>query len=202
MARSPALSPLKIWATVFSVLKITPMKSLLLAFALIFSTSSAYAEAVFPGLKAILSAAEWKRAGLDRLSPDEIGVIDAALIRHESAATAQLQTELSTARETAAAAQAAAPAAATEQKRSLLQRFGLPALGDDDWRSLPALKSKVVSWESGNRFKLDNGQVWEGVEPITYDLVGKNVEIQARPNHRFSLVVEGNNTTLRVMRLR
>lgn len=178
------------------------MKSLLLAFALIFSSSSGAAEAVFPGLKAILSAAEWKRAGLDRLSPDEIGVIDAALIRHESATTAQLQTELTTARETATAAQATGPAAASEQKRSLLQRFGLPVLDDTDWRSLPALKAKVVSWESANRFKLDNGQVWEGVEPITYDLIGKNVEIQARPNNRFSLVVEGNNTTLRVMRLR
>lgn len=178
------------------------MKSLLFTFALILSTSSAYAQAVFPGLKAVLSTAEWKRAGLDRLSPDEIGVIDAALIRHESATTAQLQMEFTTARETAAAAQAAAPTAAVEQKRSLLQRFGLPGLDDTDWRSLPALKAKVVSWESANRFKLDNGQVWEGVEPITYDLVGKNVEIQARPNNRFNLVVERNNTTLRVMRLR
>ena len=203
MELSPVLSPCKIGVTVFFVLNLLAMKFLLLAFTLLASTSLGHAQAAFPGLKSVLSTAEWKRAGLDRLSPDEIGVIDAALIRHESAATSQLKTELVVARETAAAVQAAVPATTTpEQKRSLLQRFGFPIFEGDDWRSLPPLKAKVVSWESANRFKLDNGQVWEGVEPITYELVGKNVEIQARPNNRFNLVVEGNNTTLRVMRLR
>ncbi len=176
------------------------MKSLLLTFALIFSASLGCAQTVFPGLKSLLSEAEWKRAGLDRLSPDEIGVIDAALIRHQIATTSQLQGELKTARETAAVAQAAVPT--VEQKRSLMQRFGLPVWDEADWRSLPSLKAKVISWESANRFKLDNGQVWEGFEPITYELPGKNIEIQARPHGQFALIVEGQNTTLRVMRLR
>jgi hypothetical protein len=178
------------------------MKSTLLAFALFVSASLGHAQAFFPGLKAVLSAAEWKRAGLDRLSPDEIGVIDAALIRHESAANSQLRSELIAARETAAATRRTASTATGEQKPGLLQRFGFPVLSDSDWRSLPPLKAMVTSWESANRFKLDNGQVWEGAEPITYELVGKNVEIQARPNNRFNLVVEGNNTALRVTRLR
>jgi hypothetical protein len=202
MELSPALSLRKIGVTVFSVPNLTTMKFLFLAFALLASASLGHAQAVFPGLKAVLSAAEWKRAGLDRLSPDEIGVIDAALIRHESAANSQLKTELVTARETVAAAQAAATAPTVEQKHGLLQRFGFPIFDGDDWRGLAPLKAKVVAWESANRFKLDNGQVWEGFEPIPYELVGKNIEIQARPNNLFNLVVEGNNTTLRVMRLR
>ena len=67
---------------------------------------------------------------------------------------------------------------------------------------MPPLKAKVTKWEGGNRFHLDNGQVWEGFEPITYELVGKDIAIQARPHGQFALSVEGLNTTLRVMRLR
>lgn len=156
---------------------------------------TASAQTTFPGLKAVLSAAEWKRAGLDRLSPDEIGVIDAALIRNQAGTTAQLQTELTKAR-----AVAATPAAA--QSPSLMSRFGLPLFDEGEWRTMPPLRAKVVKWEGGNRFRLDNGQVWEGHEAITYDLPGKEIEIQARPHGQFALMVDGVNTTLRVMRLR
>lgn len=165
--------------------------SLLTLYLLLALTASA--QTTFPGLKAILSAAEWKRAGLDRLSPDEIGVIDAALIRQQAGATAQLQTELAKAR-TVAATPAASP--------SLMSRFGLPLFDEGEWRTMPPLRAKVVKWEGGNRFRLDNGQVWEGHEAITYDLPGKDIEIQARPHGQYALVVDGVNTTLRVMRLR
>ena len=36
----------------------------------------------FPGLKVIMTADDYARAGLERLTSDQIGVIDAALIRH------------------------------------------------------------------------------------------------------------------------
>lgn len=175
--------------------KLPSMKTTLFAVALLFSATLAGAQDTFPGLKAVLSEAEWKRAGLDRLTPDELGVIDAALIRHQAGATVQLQADLTKAR-----IAAAAPAARLAP--GVMQRFGLPLFDDGDWRTLPPLQAKVVKWETANRFKLDNDQVWEGYEPITYELVGKNIEIQARPHGQFVLVVEGLNTTLRVMRLR
>ena len=152
----------------------------------------------FPGLKQVLSPTEWKRAGLDRLTPDELGVIDAALIRHHGQITKQQEDTL---REVRATAAASAPAAAPVHK-SMLERFGLPSFDDSDWRNQPVLQAKVTGWESANRFKLDNGQVWEGVDTITYELVGKTVEISARPRGQFALSVDGKNTTLRVMRLR
>lgn len=158
---------------------------------------SAFAQSTFPGLKAVLSEAEWKRAGLDKLSPDEIGVIDAALIRQQAGVTKQLQGEVAAARAAAPAAPAVAPATP-----GLMQRFGLPLFNDGDWRSMPPLRAKVVKWEGGNRFRLDNGQIWEGFEAIPYELPGKEIEIQARPHGQFALIVEGQNTTLRVMRLR
>ena len=156
----------------------------------------------FPGLQAVLTPAEWQRAGLDRLSPDELGVIDAALIRQQAAATTQLQTALVTARATAAAVAIPAPMPLVQPKAGWLQRFGLPAFDDSDWRTLPPLVSTVVKWESANRFLLDNGQVWEGFEPITYELLGKSIEIHARPHGQFVLVIDGQSTTLRLMRLR
>jgi hypothetical protein len=183
-------------------MKILPAPSLLnglFAAVLLFTATLARAEPIFPGLKAILTDAEWKRAGLDRLTPDQIGVIDAALIRQQAGTTARLQAEVTTAREAAASA---GPAISAEQKKGFLQRFGLPVFNDSEWRSMPPLKARVVKWESANRFRLDNGQVWEGFEPITYELVGKDIEIQARPGGAFTLIVDGVNTTLRVMRLR
>lgn len=170
----------------------------LFAAALLGGASLIAAESTFPGLRAILTPAEWERAGLDRLTLDEVGVIDAALIRQHVGTTGRLQAELVTAR----AAAAAVTTATVEQTKGMLQHFGLPQFDDAEWRSLPPLQAKVVKWESANRFKLDNGQVWEGFEPITYELVGKSIEIQARPHGQFTLIVDGVNTTLRVMRLR
>jgi hypothetical protein len=186
------------------------MKFLVLATALLLGATATHAQTIFPGLKAILTDTEWRRAGLDRLTPDEIGVIDAALIRQQAGPTAHPQTEPATARETVVtptptAHETVVPAAAAttvERKPGFFQRFGLPTFDVAEWRSAQPLKAKVVKWESANRFKLDNGQVWEGLDPITYELVGKDIEIQARPHGQFALVIEGNNTLLRVTRLR
>ena len=70
-------------ASSFSLMK--PPRSLCLLFA---TAGLLCAQPALPGLRAILTATEWQRAGLDRLSPDEIGVIDAALIRRQLAANA------------------------------------------------------------------------------------------------------------------
>lgn len=183
------------------------MKTLQLLFLSFLLAAPCLAQEIFPGLKAILSAEEWKRAGLDRLTPDQIGVIDAALIRQQArvideskAVAAAEQRQVAS---NAAAAAAPDPYAGNEHRpRGWLERFGLPVFGDEDWRNLPPLKAKVVAWAGGNRFRLENGQLWEGFEPIPYELVGREIQIHARPGGQYSLSVEGNNTTVRVLRLR
>lgn len=169
------------------------MKTPTLIALLLFAVSAS--AQTFPGLKSVLSEAEWKRAGLDKLTPDQIGVIDAALIRQQAGVTKQLQGEV-------AAARTAATATTPLLNPGMMQRFGLPLFDEGDWRTMPPLRAKFLKWEGGNRFKLDNGQVWEGSEPINVELAGKDIEIQARPRGQFALVVDGVNTTLRVMRLR
>lgn len=172
-----------------------PMRLLRIAVLILALAQGAFAVEKFPGLKSVLTPEEWQRAHLDRLSPDEIGVIDAALIRHLAGRQAEHEAQIGAMRQDV-------DKLTEEKKRGLLQRFGLPVFGDADWRDLPPLRAKVVAWAGGNRFKLDNGQVWEGSEPITHDLPGKDVEIHARPHGQFALIVEGANTTIRVMRLR
>lgn len=157
--------------------------------ALLILAACPLAAETFPGLRAVLTEAEWQRAGLDRLSPDQIGVVDAALIRHLAQRSSPPDT---------ASAQAEGGGA---PKTGWLQRFGLPTF-DEDWRSVPPLRAKVIAWEAANRFRLDNGQVWEGFDPIRLELVGRQIEIQARRNNQFALIVEGHNTTVRVFRLR
>jgi len=175
------------------------MKIPSLAAVFLLAVAPAFAATTFPGLKSLLTAAEWKRAGLDRLTADELGVIDAALIRREAGIAAQHQTEVAHAQQTAAANPTAAPG---QPAPSMWARFGLTSKDGPDWRDQPPLQARVVKWETPNRFLLDNGQAWESHEPIIYDLVGKDISIYARPNDRFSLTVGDIDTTIRIRRVR
>ena len=151
------------------------------------------AQPAFPGLRAFLTDAEWKRAGLDRLSPDEIGVIDAALIRRQVAAITSAP----------APTPATPPAPAPKPKPTLAERFGLSrAAVETDWRTQPPLEARATAWLTVNRFTLDNGQVWEGVEAITFDLAGKEVVIEARPMESFALKLKSGSPSVRVRRVR
>ncbi len=156
------------------------------------------AEATFPGLRSILTEAEWKRAGLDRLTPDQIGVIDAALIRHtiQSAKIAA----------TPPPGPAALPAGASPAENALARarfwdRFGLGKLAGD-WRAQPPMTAKVTAWQGANRFVLDTGQVWEGVEAIPYEILGREITIEARPLDAFALKAGEDSVAIRVRRVK
>ena len=210
----------------------------LLPLSLLF-TATLSAAPTFPGLQSVMSEAEWKRAGLDRLTPDQIGVIDAALIRHSAGATRAVPSEptlaatpaattapaqaktgflarlgLSKPRDDAPTAQptradpalaaAAAPIAEPARTRTgVLERFGLSKPTGDDWRSQPPLVAHFVMWTGGNRFQLDNGQVWEGLEQIVFELPpGREVIIEARPLSGFAMKLDERSAVVRVQRVK
>ena len=165
---------------------------------------AALAEPVFPGLKAVMTDAEWNRAGLDKLSPDQIGVIDAALIKYHIQArrSAPVAAEVSPlAPPTPAPGATAAEVAAAKSR--FWEKFGFgKASSSSDWRSQPPMTAKCTGWRGANGFVLDNGQIWEGLEKIPFDLPGNNVIIEARPLDAFALKLSDDSVAVRVRRVK
>jgi hypothetical protein len=178
-------------------MKIPP---LVLPVALATLLTAAAAQSTFPGLQRILSAEEWKRAGLDALTPDQIGVIDAALIRHQAAGQRRTPA-IALAPPSAEPPAGLTPAEAAVVRSRHWEKFGLGKIAGD-WRSAPPMKAKVTSWQGANRFSLDTGQVWEGVEPIPYEILGQEITIEARPMQAFVLKLGADSMTVRVRRVR
>jgi hypothetical protein len=165
----------------------------LLAFGVLVAGTT-LAQDTFPGLNAILSAEEKKRAGLSRLSPDELGVIDAALIRYYMRVVTGLPG--------VAPAPTAAPESTSQRENGFWDRFGLSKLTEAEWKNMAPMTAKVTSWQGGNRFALDNGQVWEGLEPIPFELPGKSIIIEARPLGAFALKLDAKGAAVRVKRVK
>lgn len=189
------------------------MKRLLLAFLCI--TPFAYAEDSFPGLQTIMTAEEFRQSGLYRLSPAQLKAVNDAIVRHytgtvETAAQQQAEqiAEKIVEQKVEQIAQQKAEQIAQEkiaehEKKSLLQRFGVPDFGlNQDWKDEPSLFGRVTGWVGGNSFRMENGQVWEGLEPIPFELVNREIEIAPRPNGMFVLIVDGRNTTIRIRRIK
>ena len=174
------------------------MQARLLFLAILAAASAALAQETFPGLQKVLSAAEWKRAGLDRLSADQIGVLDAALIRHLASRPAPAPAW--TGPDTPDAPPGASPAEAAVIRSRFWEKFGLQKISGD-WRSQPPMKAKVTAWQGANRFALDTGQVWEGTESIPFELLGQEVTIEARPLGAYELRLNENSMAVRVRRL-
>lgn len=174
------------------------MKLLRLLSLLVLAASPVLAGDVFPGLQKVLTESEWKRAGLDRLTPDQIGVIDAALIKHYHEAVPAAPVAVPP-----VASANATPAETAAARSRFWEKFGL-GLGSNapDWRTQPPMTAKVTAWRGANGFVLDNGQVWEGVEKIPYDLPGATVTIEARPMDSFALKLGADSFPVRVRRVR
>lgn len=181
------------------------LRALIVAVALV--TPALAAESIFPGLQSIMTDNEWKRSGLNRLSPDEIGVIDAALIRHlvslQNRAPSPPPTAAAPNASTSASSAPASAPLATTPRPGLWERFGLSARAlESDWRSQPPLVAKVTTWQGSNAFVLENGQVWEGLETIPFELPGREVTIEARPGSNFALRLDEHSAVIRVRRIK
>ncbi len=167
------------------------MKRIFLAFLL--AAAPVAAESLFPGIKAIMSPEEQRNAGIDQLTANQLAVIDTAIVRYYAS---NLKSQISS-----EANQIAEKMRQADRENSFLSRFGLPDISGE-WRDQPGIKGRVTGWVGGNSFRLDNGQVWQGAEPIPFELVNREVEIAPRPGGHYALQVEGKNTTVRVVRVK
>ena len=173
------------------------MRPLLLLLLLPFTLAAAE---TFPGLKSVLTEAEWKRAGLDRLTPDQIGVVDAALIKHFIQAGAARPALFPSA--SAESAPGATPAETAAARSRFWEKFGFGQSAGGDWRAQPPMTAKVTAWRGANGFVLDNGQIWEGLEKIPFELPGNTVTIEARPLGAFAVKLNEGSVAVRVRRVK
>ncbi len=176
-----------------------PARYLLLI--LFLASSAAWAgEPEFPGLKAIMSEANWKRAKLDRLNAEDVQLINEAFAQYLKDGAAQTSAPV--------AASAAAPVAVSETtpppatNSSLWERFGFPKPTEKQPVVRPVMNATVTAWQGANGFVLDNGQVWQGIDPIRDELVGHEVGIQQGKLGSFLLLVDGKDTDVRLHRVK
>lgn len=178
------------------------MKPLRLLTPFLVAAAVASAQGTFPGLQKVLTTEEWQRAGLDRLTPDQIGVIDAALIRHILGGQRAAERAAATGTPPAPAP-GATPAEAAAARSRFWEKFGLGKSSNaPDWRTQPPMTAKVTGWQGANRFVLDTGQVWEGLEQIPYEILGQTVTIEARPLGAFALKLGEDSVAVRVHRVK
>lgn len=150
----------------------------------------------FSSLEERMSHREFVAAGLDKLSPEELAALNQWLRQSMREATA-------------GAAQTAAVAAVTRNRE---ERVGFERAGVFGSRDAPdsvssRIKGEFRGWErKGQRFTLENGQVWE-VTQVDRPLLGVRLDnplafIESGFSGAWYLRVEGYNARVKVKRIK
>lgn len=129
-----------------------------------------------------MTAAEFKAAGLDKLTPEELAALNAFIA--EEVGRGNLP--------------AATPAA--EDTRGFLRRTDTPADA-----IVSSIAGEFRGWDGrGQRLTLENGQVWEIVDGTRLKIMTVNPTIIIEPGSfgSWELRVDGWNTRAKVRRIR
>jgi len=153
--------------------------------ALAFSATVAAAD--FSTLEERMSSAEFKAAGLDKLSAAELQQLNGWLQAHGLTK-----------------AGAASTGAGRTDDVGFKPKSGL--FGDSaDGPITSRIKGRFTGWTGSSRFELDNGQVWEQVDGEAFNVKAiENPAVTIAPKMMGSwlLKVDGYNRTTRVTRIR
>jgi hypothetical protein len=143
----------------------------------------------FSSLEERMSSQQFKEAGLDKLSPEELAKLNAFIRSEVNVRTAQ-----------------AHEAGAREQNKSDESRMGLKDYYGERGEIVSRIPGTFRGWDGGTTFALENGQVWRQIEPGT--LAGVHLEnavVHITPSligNAWFLQVEGYNSTVKVERVR
>lgn len=141
-------------------------------------------------LKAAMDPAQFKAAGLDKLSPDELQQLDGWLSRHPAGAAVA-----------STATQSPKPQLSPEQGK---KDFGLPPKKEPEPKSISTrIAGHFDGWSGHTVFKLQNGQVWKqaGFGNFVYHADNPKVHIW-KAWLGYLLRVEGYNATVAVRRVK
>ncbi len=161
------------------------MAKRLLLILLALTCAQVQAAAEFSSLEERMSDADFRSAGLDQLSPEQLARLNDWLRRNAITTVG-------------ATAPSAAPVDHT---------LGLPTLRpDDDEAIVSRLLGDFSGWRGGSRFELENGMVWEtsgAVQPLHVRTMQQpKVRIEPAFFGTWMLKVEGYNSSVRVKRVR
>lgn len=157
-------------------------RMLLLSFALSALVAGAASAQQFSSLEERMTEAEFKAAGLDKLSPEELARLNAFI----AGETQELA--------------AALPAATPADMRGLYERSG------PQGEIITSFSGQFRGWRgAGDRFEFDNGQVWQVTDSatrLTIDVVNPTIVIEPGVFNSWFLRVEGYNTRAKVKRIK
>ena len=135
-----------------------------------------------------MSAEQFKAAGLDKLSPQELAALNAWLQHKVVQETAK-----------------AVETAKEEGRKEVVEK----SRGFFDFGTAEAIESNIVGefkgFSNGKKYTLANGQVWEQVEPATLAGVRKtDPKVSIKPGifNSWFLKIEGYNTSAKVRRIK
>ena len=158
-------------------------RMLVLSFALAALFGGTVLAQSFSSLEERMTEAEFKAAGLDKLSPEELAALNAFIAKETG--------------EIAAALPAATPAV---DNRGFYQATG------PDGAIYTSISGEFRGWEgAGTRLKLDNGQVWQITDStarLKVQVTDPRVIIEPGAFGSWYLKIEGYNTRARVKRIK
>lgn len=163
------------------------MRSLLFAIFALILPACAYAQD-FSSLEERMSASEFKAAGLQKLSADELSALNRWLREHAATASTRVDSGVDF----------AAQPDPNDQR-------GLRSAPSGDGDIVSRISGVFKGWSGSTRFVLENGQVWEGLADngsLSVDLVDPVVRIKKGLIGTWYLKVDGYNTTAKVQRIK
>jgi hypothetical protein len=165
------------------------MRRLLICSLLALSLSAGVAAAQqFSSLEERMSAKEFKEAGLDKLTPEELAKLNAWLAGRAQAPSAS----------TAQASTATPP----DDRRG----FQSTGMGDDGPDIVSSIAGEFRGWrQKGDRFVLTNGQVWEVTDATPqFSVKVNNPTVRIEPGllSAWYLSIDGYNTRVKVKRIK
>jgi hypothetical protein len=168
------------------------MRTLILASALVLAIGSSVQAQSFSSLEERMTAKEFREAGLDKLSEEELRALNAWVQRNLRLA------EPGGAMSSAAAAGAAVPPSASASAD--LRGFENGERTEIKSRILGTFKG----WSGKTVFALENGMVWQQVEDDRAAMYAENPAVTIFPGTfgSWRLKVEGSNRTTLVKRLK
>lgn len=157
-----------------------------LALALALCLGQAHA-AQFSSLEERMSAAQFRAAGLDKLSPEELAKLNQWLRDRWAPGSAAAAADPDFSAGTAGAAAAPARSSLDTPRTTINDR----------------IIGTFRGWSGSTIFRLENGQVWQQIEADSWSVESEAPRVEIRPKLMGSwmLSIEGYNRSVRVKRI-